>query len=131
MVRQKSNTSAELLTTRHNETITKILDFPLSINFKQLRRFTGLVSYFRDYTYGNQSEVLRPLLQLLEGMNNPTRELEWTDEASQVFSKIKDLISLQAQLFFANDDGLIYLLIDVSDDGIGGYLYQFSWLYHS
>ena len=57
-------------------------------------------------------------------MNHPTRKLEWTDEATQAFSKIKDLISLQAQLFFANDDDLIFLLTDASDYGIGGYLYQ-------
>ena len=57
-------------------------------------------------------------------MNNPTRKLEWTNEATQAFFKIKDLISLQAQLFFANDDDLIYMLTDASDYGIGGYLYQ-------
>ena len=48
----------------------------------------------------------------------------WTDEVTQVFIKIKDLISSQAQLFFANDDGLIYLLTDTSDYGVGGYLHQ-------
>ena len=57
-------------------------------------------------------------------MNNPTPKLEWTDEATQAFFKIKDLVSLQAQLFLVNDDDLIYLLTDASDYGIGGYLYQ-------
>ena len=33
-------------TTMRNEKITKVLDFPLSIYFKQLRGFIGLVNYF-------------------------------------------------------------------------------------
>ena len=102
-------------TTMRNETITKVLDFPLFI--KQLRSFIGLVNYFYDHVY-------LTLQQLLEGMNNPTRKLEWTDEATQAFFKIKDLASPQAQLFFANDDDLIYLLTDESDYGIGGILYH-------
>ena len=48
-------------------------------------------------------------------MNNPTKKLEWSDEAKQAFFKIKDLMSLQTQLFFANGDDLIYLLTDASD----------------
>ena len=107
-----------------NETMTKVLDFPLPIYFKQLRGFIELVNYFRDHVYANHSVVVKPLQKLLEGMNNPTRKLEWTDRATQAFFKIKDLISLQAQLFFANDDDLIYLLTDASDYGIGGDLYQ-------
>ena len=70
------------------------------------------MTYFRDHVYGNHSAVVKPLQHLLEGMNNPTRKLEWTDEATQAFFEIKDLISLQAQLFFANDDDLTYLLTD-------------------
>ena len=79
-------------TTMRNETITKVLDFPLPIYFKQLRGFIGLVNYFRDHVYANHSAVVKPLQKLLEGMNNPTRKLEWTDEATQAFFKIKDLI---------------------------------------
>ena len=115
---QKSSTSAELLT------ITKVLDFPLPIYFKQLRGFIGQVNYFRNLVYANHSAVVKPLQELLEGMNNPTRKLEWTDEAKQAFFKIKDLISLQTQLFFSNDDDLIYLLTDASDYWLGGFLYQ-------
>ena len=82
------------------------------------------MSYFRDHVYANYSAVVKLLKQLLEDMNNPTRKLEWTDEATQAFFKIRDIISLQTQLFFAKDDDLIYLLTDASDYGIGGYLYQ-------
>ena len=85
-----------------NETITKILDFLLSIYFKQLRGYIGL-NYFRNHVYANHSAVVKPLKQLLEGMNNPTRNLEQNDEATQAFDKIKDL----AQEFLANDDDLI------------------------
>ena len=73
------------------------------------------MNYFRDHVYANHSAVVKPLQKLLEGVNNPTRKLEWTDETTQAFFKIKGLISLQAQLFFANDDDLIYLLTDASD----------------
>jgi transposase InsO family protein len=111
-------------TTMRNETITKVLEFPLPQYSKQLRGFIGLVNYFRDHVYGNHSEVVRPMQKLLEGIDNQTRKLEWTDEATQAFFKIKDLIALQAELFFVNDTDPIYLLTDASDFGIGAYLYQ-------
>jgi transposase InsO family protein len=111
-------------TTMRNETITKVLEFPLPLFSKQLRGFIGLVNYFRDHVYGNHSEVVKPMHKLLEGIDNPTRKLEWTDEATQAFFKIKDLIAMQAELFFVNDTDPIYLLTDASDFGIGAYLYQ-------
>ena len=56
------------------------------------------MNYFHGHVYADHSAVVKPLQQLLEGMNNPTRNLEWTDEATRAFFKFKDLISLQAQL---------------------------------
>ena len=73
------------------------------------------MNYFCDHVYANHSAVVKSLKKLLEDTNNPTRKLEWTDEATQAFVKIKNLINLQAQLFFANDDDLVYLLTDASD----------------
>ena len=55
-----------------NETLTKVLDFPLPIYFKQLRGFIGLVNYFRDHVYAKHSAVVKPLQKLLEDMNNAT-----------------------------------------------------------
>ena len=51
-------------TTMRNETITKVLDFPLPIYFKQLRGFIGQVNYFRNLVYANHSAVVKPLQQL-------------------------------------------------------------------
>ena len=51
-------------TTMRNETITKVLDFPLPIYFKQLRGFIGQVNYFRNHVYANHSAVVKPLQQL-------------------------------------------------------------------
>ena len=58
-------------TTIRNETITKVLVFPLPIYFRQLRGFIGLVNYFREHVYANLSVVVKPFQQLLEeiGMN--------------------------------------------------------------
>ena len=111
-------------TTMRDETTAKVLDFPLPLYWKQLRGFLGLVNYFRDHIYGNHSEVVKPLQDLLKGMSHPTRKLQWTEEATQAFFKIKDLIRLQAKLFFYTEGAPIYLLTDASDFGIGGYLYQ-------
>ena len=64
-------------TTMRNEAITKVLDFPLPIYFKQLRGFIGLVIFF-----ATTSMLITLLQKLLEGMNNSTRKLEWTDETT-------------------------------------------------
>jgi hypothetical protein len=82
-------------TTMRNETILKVLEFPLPQYSKQLRGFIGLVNYFRDHIYANHSEVVKPMHKLLEGIDNPTRKLEWTDEATQAYFKIKDLIAIR------------------------------------
>ena len=41
-------------TTMRNEAMTKVLDFPLPVYFKQLRGFIGLVNYFRNHVYANR-----------------------------------------------------------------------------
>ena len=45
--------------------------------------------------------------------------LMWTDDAANSFQKIKDLIAKSPLLYFIHDT-----IIDASDYGIGGYLYQ-------
>ena len=46
------------------------------------------------------------------------------EEATASFFKVKDLIALQARLFFLTDSEPIFMLTDASDYGIGAYLYQ-------
>ena len=46
------------------------------------------------------------------------------EEATTFFFKMKDLIALQARLYFLTYNNLIFILTDVSEYGIGAYLYQ-------
>ena len=63
-------------------------------------------------------------MKLLKDTSNRSRKIDWTDEATASFFKVKDLKALQARLYFLTDDNPIFLLTDASDYGIGAYLYQ-------
>ena len=113
-------------TTMQDEKTRKVLDFPLPDYVKQLRSFNGLAEYFRPHVYGNLSEVMRPLRNMVQHFEKAKTKLKWDTipGAAEAFHKTKELIAMRAKLFFYDEDAPIFLLTDASDFGIGGYLYQ-------
>ena len=59
--------------------IQSILDFPVLVYAKQLKRFLGTVNYFRDFIR-NQSSLVH-LLHTLIADYHKTRKIQWTTEA--------------------------------------------------
>ncbi len=89
---------------------------------KELRSFLGVVNYFRDHV-PHHSDAVRPLHKLIKGSDSK-RVIEWTQEAEDAFTGIKNLIVNCPLLFFVDDKSTIYLHTDASDYGIGAYLFQ-------
>ena len=64
-------------------------------NRKELRRFIGMINYYRDM-WPKRSEILAPLTQL----SSSAVPWKWTDEHTQAFNKIKKVIAVDTQLTY-------------------------------
>ena len=102
--------------------IEHVLDIPLPIYQKGVKRFLGIANYMRDHIK-NHSIIVRPLQQLVQDYS-PTTKIKWTPEATQAFDDIKCAINECPTLSFMHETAPIYLDTDASDYGIGAYLFQ-------
>jgi hypothetical protein len=62
---------------------------------KELRRFIGMVNYYRDM-WVHRSELLAPLTS----MTSKNGKFNWTDEHQKVFENIKKIICREVMLTF-------------------------------
>jgi transposase InsO family protein len=111
--------------TMSKKKIDSVLNFPLPQTHKELKSAVGLFNYFRDFIK-NQSDIARPLHQLLIGYDKKARnkKLNWNAEARIAFSHMQDMIAKCPLLHFLQKEGQIVLTTDASRYGIGGYLTQ-------
>ena len=72
-----------------DETIPKVLDFPLPTRVKHLSSFIGLVQYFRNHIYADYSSVLFPLQQLIKNQAK-TNKITLNSEAEASFYEVKE-----------------------------------------
>jgi len=88
-------------TTMQEEKTHKVLEFPLPEYVKQLRSFNGLAEYFRPHVYGDLSEVMRPLREMVRIFEKVKSKLKWdrVPGAREAFDKTKELISMRSKLF--------------------------------
>lgn len=94
------------------------MDWPPPWNLIELRGFFGLCSYYRRFVRGF-SQLGAPLTDL-------TRKgaFRWTEEAQQVFEKLKEVMSSCPVLSLPDFDQPFVLECDASSDGIGAVLMQ-------
>ncbi len=64
---------------------------------KQLRRFIGMINYYRDM-WQHRSDVLTPLTTL----SGKTAKWEWTDKHQKAFERIKTILGRQVLLTYPN-----------------------------
>ncbi|CAH8491960.1 unnamed protein product, partial [Dicrocoelium dendriticum] len=69
--------------------IQALKDYPAPSSFKQLRRFLGLVNYYRRFI-PNCASIVQPMTDLLRGKQ---RSFHFADDARLSFEKLKDAIS--------------------------------------
>ena len=98
--------------------IQSVLDFPVPVYAKQLKRFLGTVNYFRDFMR-NQSSLVH-LLHALIADYHKTSKIQWTTEALKAYEDIKLQVSKCTIMYFMNDTAPITLHTDASDYGVGG-----------
>ena len=69
-------------------TVTAIQNFPRPSNMKQLRRFLGMLKYYRRFIPA-AAATLQPLNRMLSSRKYSRQTLRWNEEAEEAFSAIK------------------------------------------
>ena len=108
------------------ERVKEIHEFARPTSIRQLRRFLGLLNFYRRFI-PNAATILTPLTDILR--NQPKRSLkafEWTDERNDAFEKAKDELAKTTLLVHPSSDRMTCLMVDASDTAVGGVLQQFS-----
>ncbi|CAH8536585.1 unnamed protein product [Dicrocoelium dendriticum] len=100
--------------------IQALKDYPAPSSFKQLRRFLGLVNYYRRFI-PNCASIVQPMTDLLRGKQ---RSFHFPDDAKLSFEKLKDAISNIALLAHPDTSASLSLTTDASDTAVGAVLQQ-------
>jgi hypothetical protein len=101
-------------------TKTKVIEeYPTPQTVKQLRRFLGLMSYYRRFVQ-NFSHLAAPLHRLLK----KDVAYEWTSEHEQAFQTLKGKLITPPILKYPDFDQPFILTTDASGEGLGAVLSQ-------
>ena len=91
-------------------------------NIKELKKFLGLVNYYRKFIY-NYATIAEPLNKLLRGHK---KQFLWTVSCQQAFDHLKSKLVTSPILGYPDFATPFVLYTDASDAAIGGVLSQFQ-----
>jgi hypothetical protein len=115
--------SAEGLTPRGDKT-KAIADYPKPQTVEQLRRFLGMVNFYRAHL-GKAADIQRHLSKFLHGTKKRDQsKIEWDSEAEQAFEQSKESLQSAVTLSFPLPDVPLALMTDASGTSAGGVLQQ-------
>ena len=86
---------------------------------KELRRFIGMVNYYRDM-WARRSDILAPLTAL----TSKEAKWQWTDVEQQAFDRMKRLIGRSALLAYPNFNKTFVIHTDASHTQLGAVISQ-------
>ena len=102
------------------EKVSDITSFPLPETVNQLRRFLGMLNFYRRFL-PHCAQQLLPLTQLLQG--NP-KSITLTPEACHAFSTAKEALADVTLLAHPNPTAPLFLSADASNSAVGASLQQ-------
>lgn len=104
------------------EKVSAIVNYPVPTTSTQIRRFLGMVSYYRRFlkNFSTLSSSISDLLRERK-KNQP---ITWTPEANEAFANIKTSLTTAPVLSSPDFSKPFFLMCDASDVGIGSVLYQ-------
>ncbi|GFT63790.1 hypothetical protein TNCV_3538711 [Trichonephila clavipes] len=115
--------------------VEAILKFPQPTTITQLRRFLGMLNYYRRFIR-QAAHILAPLVNFLKVIKNkkrpkrkvkikPEEVLEWTDEATTAFELVKQALAHATLLHHPTPNAPLSIWVDASDFAVGGALAQY------
>lgn len=106
------------------EKVKTITDFPLPKTPKGLRRFLGMLNYYRRFLKNSINTQLK-LFDFTSGYKkNDRRILNWTPELTAAFEECKNQLATATLLAHADPKAKIAIMVDASDLAIGASLQQ-------
>ena len=99
--------------------ISAILEYPHPVNVKSLRRFLGMIGYYRPFIQ-NFSSIAHPLTELLK----QDKVFRWDEEQNKAFEKLKACLISDPILVYPDFKQEFYLATDASSTGLGAVLMQ-------
>ena len=104
--------------------IDTIIKYPRPKTVAELRRFLGLVNFYRR-SLPHSAKTQQPLFDLCGVVKkNDKRQITWTDEANQSFNTLKEELSKASLLAHPSPELPLTLMVDASDYAIGASLQQ-------
>jgi hypothetical protein len=103
----------------HLEKIEAIRGWLVLRNFREVKSFMGLSSYYQIFIKGF-SKISRPITSL----QNKGVKFEWTFVCEEIFQQLKDILTSASVLKIENLDEDFVVCIDVCKEGLGGVLIQ-------
>ncbi|CAK1580654.1 unnamed protein product [Parnassius mnemosyne] len=103
--------------------VEAIKNFPLPTNVRQLRRFLGMVNFYRRFL-PRAAEIQAPLNALLAGVIKNNQPITLSGESLNAFKTCKESLSEAALLAHPDCQAKLALVTDASDKAIGAVLQQ-------
>lgn len=104
--------------------VKPIIEFPKPKTIKQLRRFLGMLNFYRRFI-PDAAVIQAPVNSLLKGkkLKNNT-PVQWTIEAETAFEKLKTALAEAALLAHPSRNSKLAIMVDASDFALGATLQQ-------
>ena len=99
--------------------VQAIVDYPVPVNVKSLRRFLGMVGYYRPFIQ-NFSTIAHPLTELFK----TDKEFKWGVDQQKAFETLKEKLMKDPILVYPDFSKEFYLATDASSTGLGAVLLQ-------
>lgn len=111
-------------TTALKERVTAIMDYPKPKTIMELRRFLGLMNFYRRFVR-NAAVTQAPLHSLTAGaVKREKRPIEWNSESEYAFTECKRQLSEATLLAHPLEGAPLLLCTDASDVAMGATLQQ-------
>ncbi|CAH2097753.1 unnamed protein product [Euphydryas editha] len=105
--------------------VQAIREFPAPTNVRQLRRFLGMVNFYRRFL-PNSAQIQAPLNSLLAGSVKASHPVNLTGNTLASFEQCKESLSNAALLAHPDSDAKLALVTDASDLALGAVLQQWK-----
>ena len=111
------------------ERVDAIVKVPLPATVKVLRRYLGMINFYRRFIPG-EAKILQPLNDLLKGTTKCNASIEWSEQAKNSFRESKRALANATMLAHPIPGAPVSLTVDASDYAIGAILQQrvnYTW----
>ncbi|CAB0032547.1 unnamed protein product [Trichogramma brassicae] len=103
--------------------VEAITRFPKPSDSTQLRRFIGMLNFYRR-CLPHAAELMSPLTDLLRGLQKKKEKLSWSAQADEAFERIKQAMVSAVRSAFYHPGQPLALHTDASNTAIGAALSQ-------